>query len=96
MPQAAVALWEGSDSAKHGLVIEAGTHWGDPEAPACDYDRARAIDPESAEAPEGLLLAHAACRPTEVRALPAMIPADDGEDGGAVIGDTFIRFAPNV
>jgi hypothetical protein len=54
----------------------------------------RVLRDRAAVGPEGLLLAHAASRPGEVRELPAMMPASEGEEGGAVIGDGLRYPAP--
>jgi hypothetical protein len=156
VPQAAVALWDGAEAPSAGRVVDAASRWQDAGAPACDYDRACDVDPDSVGAleigeswgivlgtaaaqsaqwlpgsdarafyavgveaaddttperlrslasapgewrtlreriavgPEGLLLAHAASRPREVRELPATTSAEDG----AVIGDGLRFRAP--
>ena len=54
----------------------------------------RVLRDRAAAGPEGLLLAHAASRPGEVRELSAMMPASEGEEGGAVIGDGLRYPAP--
>jgi hypothetical protein len=50
VPQAAIGAWEGTDAPAAGRVVEASSRWSDPDAPACDYDRACDVDPESAGA----------------------------------------------
>jgi hypothetical protein len=54
----------------------------------------RVLRERAAVGPDGLLLAHAASRPGEVRELSAMMPAAAGEGGGAVIGDGLRYAAP--
>ena len=50
VPQAAVESWEGSDTPSGRRTVHAVFRWSDPDAPACDYDRACDVDPESAGA----------------------------------------------
>ena len=54
----------------------------------------RVLRDRAAVGPEGLLLAHAASRPGEVRELTAWMPVSDGEEGGAVFGDGLRYPAP--
>lgn len=47
-PEAAIALWEGTDAPSSGRVVEADFRWSAPDAPATDYDRACDSGAESA------------------------------------------------
>ena len=50
VPQAAIESWEGSDAPSGRRKVDAVFRWRDPDAPACDYDRACDVDPENAGA----------------------------------------------
>lgn len=155
-PEPVVRVWEGTDPPSGGRVVEAGVRWNEPDAPACDYDRAcdgearaRVIDCEGSWAvvfpeasarwlagrtanefyavsilvsdddeparlrelatepgewhelcarvhvgPEGLLLAHAACKLSEVVELSAFAPAGSSVPA-ATIGDGLRHRAPS-